>query len=677
MTAAIIGPNMKNQLTVVVVAVGACLIAAVPGAQQKGKPKFNTWRQYLGGSDSSQYSSLDQINAKNVGQLQVAWTYSTNDTRTYRFNPIVVDNVMYTLAKNMAVVALDAATGKEIWTHENQGAIGDRGMNYWESADRKDRRLLYINGGFLTAIDAETGKTIETFGDKGKVDIRLGLNRDITGVRPLQTGNPGRIYDNLIILSLPAGGAQFISNPGDTHAYDVRTGKLVWTFHSVPEKGEVGADTWPEAALATGGGVHNWSELTVDEARGIAYIPFGTARFDFYGGNRIGNDLFGNSIVALDARTGKRLWHFQAVHHDLWDYDFPQAPKLLTIRHDGRNVDVVAQASKQGFVYVLDRVTGKPIWPIEEKPVPQSDVPGEKSSPTQPIPTAPPPFARQSFTEKDVNPYLTADEQASVRELLKNSRNEGIFTPPSLKGSIELPGHNGGANWGSSAINPTKGTFYVVSKELPTLLSIVPPGAPTGRRGGGRANAPGPGGPEGAGGRANAPATPPAPPTPAIIPGAPAGFVAYNSPYDFFNNYANGMSAMGPPWSQLTAYDLNTGKILWQVPNGEMPGLPGGKTEPGSYAPRGGPVATAGGLLFVGTSSDRKLRAYDQDTGKVLWSMDVGAAVEGVPTVYEVGGRQYVVFCVGGGRGLFAPRGVGIAAEPAAAQYIALALPRK
>jgi glucose dehydrogenase len=653
-------------------------LLADPLAQQKGKPKYNTWQQYLGGSDSSQYSSLDQINKKNVGQLQVAWTYSTGDMRTYRFNPIVVDTVMYTLAKNMSIVALDAATGKEIWTHENQPPqIGDRGINYWESADRTDRRLLYINGGYLTAIDAATGKTIEPFGEKGKVDLRVGLHRDVTGVRPLQTGNPGRIYENLIILSLPAGGANYISNPGDTHAYDVRTGKLVWTFHSVPEKGEPGSETWPEAALATGGGVHNWSELTVDEARGIAYIPFGTARFDFYGGNRIGDDLFGNSIVALDAKTGKRLWHFQAVHHDLWDYDFPQAPKLLTVRRDGRNVDVIAQASKQGYLYVLDRVTGKPIWPIEEKAVPQTDVPGDKTSPTQPIPSAPPPFARQSFTEKDINPYLTADEQASVREQIRNSRNEGVFTPPSLKGSIELPGHNGGANWGSSAINPTKGTFYIVSKELPTFLRIVPPGAPTGRRGGGRANAPASAGPEGAGGRASAPATPPAPPTPTVIPGAPEGFVAYNSPYDFFNTYANGMSAMGPPWSQLTAYDLNTGKIIWQVPNGEMPGLPGGKTEQGSYAPRGGPAATAGGLIFLGTSSDRKVRAYDQDTGKVLWSMDVGAAVEGVPTVYEVGGRQYVVFCVGGGRGLFAPRGVGIAADPAPAQYIALALPKK
>jgi len=665
---------MKRIPVFAALALVVAALVAVPVAQKKNK--FTTWRQYLGGSDSSQYSSLDQINRKNVAQIQVAWTYPVGDTRTYRFNPIVVDTVMYTLAKNLSIVALDAATGREIWTHANQGGVGDRGINYWESADRKDRRLLYINNGMLTAIDAATGNAIETFGDKGKVDLRVGLNRDVSGIRPLQTGNPGRIFENEIILSLPAGGANYISNPGDTHAYDVRTGKLLWTFHSVPEKGEFGADTWPEAALSTGGGVHNWSELTVDEARGIAYIPFGTARFDFYGGNRHGNNLFGNSIVALDARTGKRLWHFQAVHHDLWDYDFPQAPKLLTVRNNGRNVDVIAQASKQGYLYVLDRVTGAPIWPIEEKPVPQTDVPGEWTSPTQPIPSAPPPFARQAFTEKDINPYLTPEEQASVRERLRTSRNEGMFTPPSIKGTIELPGHNGGANWGSSAINPTRGTFFIVSKELPTFLRIVEPGAPTGRRGGARADAPVPAGPEGAG-RASAPAGRGAPPAPAVIPGAPAGFVAYNSPYDFFNTYANGMSAMGPPWSQLTAYDLNTGKIMWQVPNGEMPGLPGGKTEAGSYAPRGGVTATGGGLLFVGTSSDRKLRAYDQDSGKVLWSMDVGAAVEGVPTVYEAGGREYVVFCVGGGRGLFAGRGVGIAADPAPAQYIALALPAK
>jgi glucose dehydrogenase len=682
--------HKRHCVLVSLLLVGGLLLAsmAAVSAQQKAKPKFDTWRQYLGGSDSSQYSGLKQINKSNVAKLEVAWTFPTGDMRTYRFNPIVVDGVMYLLARNLSIVAVDASTGKEIWVHENQGAIGDRGINYWESADRKDRRLLYINAGYLTAIDAATGTTVESFGDRGKVDVRLGLDRDITNIRPLQTGNPGRVFENLIIISLPAGGAQYISNPGDTHAYDVRTGKLVWTFHSVPEKGEVGADTWPEAALASGGGVHNWSELTIDEARGIAYIPFGTARFDFYGGNRIGDNLFGNSLVALDARTGKRLWHFQAVHHDLWDYDFPQAPKILTVRHDGRNVDVIAQATKQGFLYVFDRVTGKPLWPIEEKPVPQTDAPGEKTSPTQPIPTLPPPFARQSFTEKDINPYLTSDEQASLRELLKNSRNEGVFTPPSLRGSIEMPGHNGGANWGSSAVDPAKGTFYVVSKELPTFLKLVLPGTPTGRGGRGRAGAPPAGAPEspegsrvqnpGSAPLPPVPAPPPPPASPAIIPGSPAGFVAYNSPYDFMNTFANGMSAIGPPWSQLTAYDLNTGKILWQVPNGEMPGLPGGKTEAGSYAPRGGVTATAGGLLFVGTSSDRKLRAYDQDTGKVLWSVDVPSAIEGVPAVYEVGGREYVIVCVAGGRGLFAPReGTGLAAPPGPGQYMAFALPKR
>jgi quinoprotein glucose dehydrogenase len=541
-----------------------------------------------------------------------------------------------------------------------------------------------MTGGFLTAIDARTGRTVESFGEKGRVDVRIGLHRDLAGVRPLQTGNPGRIFENLIIISLPAGGAAYVSNPGDTHAYDVRTGKLVWTFHTVPEKGEFGADTWPDATLENGGGVHNWSELTVDEPRGIVYLPLGTARFDFYGGNRRGNNLFGNSVLALDARTGKRLWHFQTVHHDLWDYDLPQAPKLLTVRHDGRNVDILAQASKQGFLYVFDRVSGTPLWPIEERPVPQTDAPGEQTSPTQPIPTMPPPFARQSFAERDINPFLTPDEQAALREKLKTSRNEGVFTPPSLRGTIEMPGHNGGANWGSSAVDPSKGTMYIVSKELPTFIQLQLPGAGRAGRGGrasgalgggapgGGAGAPAIGGPEAA--RGGAPAAPPPAP-----PGAGPGFVAYNAPYDFLNQFANGMSAIGPPWSQLTAYDLNTGKILWQVPDGDTPGLSGvDPARTGSYAPRGGVAVTGGGLLFVGTSSDRKLRAYDQDTGRVLWSREVPSAVEGVPAVYEVDGREYVAVCVAGGAGLFAPRGgVGLPTPPGAGQYMVFALPKR
>ena len=458
------------------IAAAALLAAAAVPALLRSQPRtvtrsFKTWGQYLGGADSSQYSALDQINKRNVARLEVAWTYSTGDARSYRFNPIVVDGTMYVLARNNSIVALDPVTGREKWPHRNEGAVTDRGINYWESADGSDRRLLYLNAGTLTAIDARTGNIIASFGDNGRVDVRTGLHRDVSRIRPLQTNNPGRIYQNLMIVSLPAGGASYLASPGDTHAYDVRSGKLEWVFHTVPEKGEFGADTWPEAALETGSGVHNWAELTLDEARGIVYIPTGTARYDFYGGNRAGANLFANSIVALDAKTGKRMWHFQAVHHDLWDYDLATSPKLLTVKHDGRDVDVVAQASKHGFVFVFDRVTGQPLWPIEERPVPQSDVPGEQTSPTQPFPTLPPPFARQSFTERDVNPYLPPEVQTKVRDSLRASVNKGLFTPPSLQGSVQIPGNSGGANWGLSAVDPTKGTMYVVSKEQPALLT--------------------------------------------------------------------------------------------------------------------------------------------------------------------------------------------------------------
>src|ERR1700691_3021758 len=450
---------------------------------------FTTWSQYLGGPDSSQYSALKQINKSNVAKVEVAWTYPTGPG-TFVFDPVVVDGVMYVLKQNNAIAALDPATGKDLWVHANTGAVGTRGMNYWESRDRSDRRLFFINAGFLTAMDARTGQTINSFGDNGRVNLANGLDRDPP--RALQTNKPGRIFDNIIITPLPAGGAAYDSNPADIHAWDVRTGKPLWTFHVVPHPGEFGYDTWPPEAWKTVGGIHNWNEMTIDEKRGIAYIPLGTARYDFYGANRKGNDLFANSLLALDVRTGKRLWHYQLIHHDLWDYDIPVAPKLLTVKHNGKNVDAVAQATKFGFLFVFDRVTGEPLWPIEERPVPQSDVPGEFSSPTQPFPTKPPPFARQSFTEKDINPFATEAEQASIRELLMNSRNEGLFTPPSLRGSISAPGHNGGANWGGAAVDPGKGFLYIVSRENPTLDRLVPPGQDgrNGRGGGGKGGAP-------------------------------------------------------------------------------------------------------------------------------------------------------------------------------------------
>jgi quinoprotein glucose dehydrogenase len=526
-------------------------------------------------------------------------------------------------------------------------------MNYWKSPDGSDERLLYLNGGFLTALNAKTGETITSFGVDGRVDLRIGLDGDITTIRALQTNNPGRIFEDTIIMSLPAGGGGYASAPADIHAYDVRTGAPRWIFHTVPRPGELGADTWPEAGLGNYGGVHNWSESTVDKETGIIYIPTGTARYDFYGGNRHGANLFGNSLLALDARSGKRLWHFQMIHHDLWDYDLPTAPKLLNIMHDGMSIPAIAQPSKQGFVYVFNRITGAPVWPIEERPVPQSDTPGEQSWPTQPFPTAPPPFARQRFTEADINPYISQVDQAKVREFLKSARNEGLFTPPSLQGTVMLPGHNGGANWGSSAVDPTKGRLFVVSKELPTTANLRAPQAPT-------QNA-------SAVLRGGAPRPPPLPP-----PNAGPDFIPYTAPADFMIQPSTGLSAMGPPWSQITAYDLNQGTIMWQIPDGDVASLAAkGITGTGSHAPRGGVVATGGGLLFIGTSSDRKFRAYDADTGKVLWSYDLPAATEGVPAVYSVAGKQYVVIAVGG-NGLFS-QGMNLP-EAGPGQYMVFAL---
>src|SRR5688572_22542798 len=634
---------------------------------QGGNFDFEGWDQYLGGADSSQYSSLNEIDKSNVGRLEVAWTYATGDN--YSFNPLVVGNTMYVLASEPGdarparrqIVALDAATGRQLWAHSNDGAVGTRGMNYWRSPDGSDERLLYINGGYLTAISAKTGETISTFGTDGRVDLREGYEGDISRVRG-QTNNPGRIFDDTIIISLPAGGAGYAATPADIHAYDVRTGAARWIFHTVPRAGEFGADTWPEQGLGNYGGVHNWSESTVDAELGIVYIPTGTARYDFYGGNRHGENLFGNSLVALDARSGTRLWHFQTIHHDLWDYDLPTAPKLLTVVHDGISIPAIAQPSKQGFVYVFNRITGAPLWPIEERPVPQSDTPGEMSWPTQPFPTKPPPFARQSFTEADINPYISEEDQAKVREFLRSARNEGLYTPPSLQGAVMMPGHNGGANWGSSAADPKNGRLYVVSKELPTTANLSAPRPPAPGVGPGPGGGPPGGGPGGGG---NQP--PPLPP-----PNAGPDFIPYRAPADFMIQPSSGLSAIGPPWSQITAYDLNEGTILWQIPNGDVASLAAkGITGTGSHAPRGGVVATGGGLLFIGTSSDRKFRAYDADTGQVLWSYDLEAATEGVPAVYSVGGKQYVAIAVGG-NGLFA-QGLDNP-EPGPGQYVVFAL---
>ena len=708
-------PTLGSLVGVFSTAVVASLIAGVAHppveASDKVAKPYTTWSDYEGSADSAQYSALTQINKSNVAQLQQVWFYpGGNNGFRYGFNPLVVDGVMYVLGKDNDLVALDALTGKPIWVHDNNKPrnITNRGINYWESKDRTDRRLFYATNNILHAVDARTGKLVDSFGDHGNVDLREGLGRDPKTIRQIQSSNPGRVFENLLILG-SATGEEYNSPPGDIRAFDVLTGKMVWIFHTVPHPGELGYDTWPKDAWKYVGGTNDWGGMTIDEKRGIAYFPLGSPTYDFYGADRTGANLFGNCLLALDARTGKYLWHFQAVHHDLFDYDLTTAPKLLTVKHDGKMVDVVAAAGKNGFLYVFDRVTGKPIWPIVERPVPQSDMPGEHSWPTQPFPTAPPPFATQTFTPDDVNPYISDPaERAKIKEQLQNARNEGIFTPASTKDTVEMPGNNGGGNWGSGAVDPSTGTLYIATKNAPSMIKLEPnrpkrvmTGTPetegrilyiqncqschtaelTGqppsipslvnvvtRISADRVKSTIQNGASpmpaftslsekevdalvaylAAPSKAQVPPdvlallASPRPPPPPPAAGAPA--MRYWTGYGYMNS-SEGLPANKPPWSTLTAYDLNKGIIKWQIPWGSVTELAAkGIKDTGSYWPRGGVVVTAGGLIFSGTISDATIRAYDKDTGKILWEQVMPAGPEGIPAVYEVNGREYLAF---------------------------------
>ncbi len=438
------------------------------------------WTDYLGGPDSSHYSSLKQITPANVNQLEVAWSYPAGEG-LYTFSPLVVDNVAYVAAKQGALVALDASSGKELWVHpfavtgRRAGIGGQRGLNYWESQDRSDRRILVTTGGYLYAIDALTGKTVQSFADNGRLDLKTGIDRAPIA---LASRTPGRTFKNLIILG-SATGEGYLPPPGDIRAFDVRTGKLVWVFHTIPRPGEMGYDSWPKDAYKYMGGVDVWGEFTIDEKRGIVYLPTASAKYELYGGDRHGNSLFADCLLALDAQTGKYLWHYQTVHHDVWDYDPNAAPQLATVKHNGKRVDVVALASKNGFLYVFDRVTGKPLWPIEERPVPQSDLPGEQTSPTQPFPTVVPPFARQNMTVNDLyDGFMTPQEKAWWRERLAKARS-GLYTPPALTETIQLPSVTGGAAYFGSGADAAKGMVFIETRNVPSILKMVPAGEST------------------------------------------------------------------------------------------------------------------------------------------------------------------------------------------------------
>jgi quinoprotein glucose dehydrogenase len=708
--------------------IGLVLVAAgIAIAQQ-----YSTWRDYAGGADGAQYSSLTQIDRGNIGRLELAWFSPAPGGGA--FNPIVIDGVLYALGAERSIVALDAATGKPIWSHPVEGSPAERGINYWENADRSDRRLIFTANSYLQEIHAKTGVSINTFGKDGRVNLREGLDRDPKSIRNIQSKNPGRVFENLIILGSVTG-EQFGSPPGDIRAYDVKTGRMAWTFHTIPRPGEFGYETWPKDAYRYAGGANVWGEMALDEKRGILYAPTGSPTFDLYGADRKGANLFGNCLIALDARTGKRLWHFQAVHHDLWDYDLTTAPKLLTVTHDGKRVDVVAQAGKSGFLYVFDRVTGAPLWPIEERPVPKSEVPGEESWPTQPFPTAPPPFARQKFGVDEINPYLAADERERLKQTLLKAANQGVYTPAShLRNHIAIPGAFGGANWGAIAVDPAKGWIYVRSYDAPSIRTLterpgsvrLPANATTEQRGYAAylqncSSCHGPerdGIPRGAeltearlfttvrNGRGEMPSFEPEAVSDANLrliaaylrrPDAggiseaaasegprsrgsverPAGLRNFSGPFGAQWLSKDGLPAIAPPWSELVAYDLNAGAIRWRVPAGEIPSLVArGIRDTGSYRPRGAPVVTAGGLIFLGTGSDHTFRAYDQETGKTLWQKAIDGNPDGIPAVYEVGGREFVVWYAAGdpGGGSRTPANF-LPGKPEAAGYYAFALP--
>ena len=695
------------------------------------------WRNYGGGPDQSKYVIASDINKSTVGKLKVAWSYTTNDDRVYQWNPIVVDTIMYVLAKNSSLVALNAITGKEIWIHANLRGITGRGINYWESEDRKDRRLIFQMNNYLEEINALTGKSILTFGNKGLVDLKEGMGRDPKTIFRAQASTPGTIFENLILLG-SSPGENYVSTPGYCRAFDVITGKLVWTFHTIPQPGEYGYDTWPKDAYKYIGGANTWGEITVDEKKGIAFFPLGSPTFDYWGGDRIGSNLFGNCLLALDARTGKRLWHFQTVHHDLWDYDLTAAPQLITVNHDGKKIDAVALASKNGFMYVFNRENGEPLWPIKERPVPKSDVPGEQTWPTQPFPTVVPPFARQKITSADLNPYFLSDSERKEWRTRLDTVPTGLFVPLSMnRETFTIPGAVGGANWGSTASIPDKGIVFVRSIDHPSVYGkIIKRSPPTkeeleasskvasaqtiylstcqachgvGRRGGS--------GPELLtvknrlgikdfqhvvnNGKGEMPAFPNlsetdiqnlynyvgsgATPnrflanlfnnTPVKISGpvvdsggAPGGLVQrtvaglfggneYGIPYPegvnvtdrYFIPPGYGLSypyIISPPWSYITAYDLNTGKIKWQVPIGsdKEAEKEGAKNTGMLRAQRQGMIVTSSGVLFC-TGKDGKVYAFDADNGKQLWSYELPTGTEGIPAMYEVNGKHYLAVC--------------------------------
>ena len=668
-------------------------------------PQNADWPVYLGGKGRSLYSSLRQINRDNVSQLEVAWIYETGDKGEYQANNLIVDGVLYTPSPTRKVIALDAATGRELWKWDpadersGQGRGRQRGLVYWENDTGGERRLFTGVGGYLFALDAKTGETVRDFGENGSVNLRSGLN------------TPGVVYRDLLIL----GG---VGGKGAVRALDVRTGAQRWIFHLIPRPGEAGYDTWPKDAYKTATGVMPWCGQSLDEKRDMVYIATKTAEPDFYGGRRHGKNLFANCVLALNASTGERLWHFQIVHHDLLDKDLPCPPVLLTVTQGGEKIDAVAQGTKHGRVFVFNRVTGEPLWPIEEKPVPSSDLRGEKAWPTQPFPTRPPPLMRQRYTEADISNISPETRQLTLDRVVA-SPNFGAFPAPSLNETVMFPGFDGGMEWGGAAADPD-GIYYVNINEMPWLLQMVET-----RRADGSKLIPGErdymiycGACHGldkkgnlaaefpplidvaqrktraeieqitrqGGGRMPGYATMPEAKRTAILDyvlnaeppsasrkeaGAATSSAANGeAPAYAFGGFRRwldneGYPAIKPPWGTLNAVDLNTGEIKWKVTLGEYPELTARGIPPTGTENYGGPLVTASGLLFIGATADETFRVFDKETGKILWQTKLPFGGNATPSTYMINGRQYVVISAGGGK----------SGRPRGGSLVAFALP--
>jgi quinoprotein glucose dehydrogenase len=668
------------------------------------------WPEYLGGLDRNHFSKLNQITLQNASQLKIAWTYSMPDSGQMQSNPLIIQGILYGISSTVQAFALNAATGKEIWRFGDplkHWSATSRGVSYW--TDGKEKRILFTAGSNLWALDARTGKPATGFGVEGKIDLHTGLP-SIAKDKFVISNTPGTIFENLIIMPVRLSeGAD--AAPGDLRAFDVRTGKLVWTFHTIPYPGEFGYDTWPKDAYKNEyvGAANNWAGMAVDPKRGILYVPTGSAGYDFWGGNREGKNLFANCLIALDIRSGKRLWHFQTTHHDLWDRDLPAPPNLITITRKGKKIDAVAQITKQGYVFVFDRVTGKPLFPIVERKVSTIALPGEKPWKTQPMPLLPAPYARQSDELKitDINPYSKHPEalKKAIREMKRS-----WYYPPTETGTLILPGFDGGGEWGGAGADPSKGIIYINSNEMARTQTMKK------EIGGKQKGAMGlyqsycaschgenlQGNP-----KSGYPALAEIYKTrnkafvqtmisqgKGMMPGFPQLSAEIkdqissmlmkettnekdivftqsksNIPYKMTGYIkfldSTGLPGISPPWSTLNAIDLNTGKYLWKIPFGDEPELAKKGIHNTGAENYGGPIITENGLLIIGAAKDGKLRIYNRHTGQLIFETQLPAAAFATPSTYMVGGKQFIVIACGGTK-LGVPKGN---------SYVAFALP--